>query len=60
MKIIRIKQKYCEGCGELLSDCDCEPCVWLGTRENCRGCPYQEDCEYIAEGIRGRGQNDRT
>jgi hypothetical protein len=59
MKIIRIKQKFCEGCGLPIKECECEPCVWLGTRANCRGCPYQEDCEYISDGIRRRGQDDR-
>lgn len=60
MKIIRVKQKFCEGCGLPIKDCECEPCVWLGTRANCRGCPYQKDCDYIAEGIRRRSQDDRT
>ena len=70
MKIIRIKSTICEGCGLPKNKCECEPCVWLGTREDCRGCPYREDCGYIAEGITGgsftaddhrrRGQDDRA
>jgi hypothetical protein len=60
MKIIRIKQKFCEGCGLPIKQCECEPCVWLGTRKTCRGCPYQEDCDYIAEDIRRRGHDDRA
>ena len=57
MKIIRIKNTICEGCGLPKNKCECEPCVWLGTRENCYGCEYREDCQYIIE--RRRNQNDR-
>ena len=36
--------KDCEGCGLPEDECDCGPCVWLGTRENCDGCEFIEDC----------------